>query len=205
MAEAPARSKFAAAPMNIFQHLARWLLCLTAAAFLTACPCCISDGYRTVNLISHPASVAALQRGDLAGAIRILKPRLAAHPNNAELSYTLGCVYLVMSDTMSARATKCELQTRGWRLVESAAGRHIPAEILLAHAHLTGCWGKQPSPALYRQHKEMVNKVYQAQQQKPSALEFNHRAWVMIGLGQPRTPEAGPWPPEQASPSGKAR
>lgn len=139
--------------MTILRHLKRaaWrgTLCLCVTALVSSCFSCHHNPFCRIMLVSYPASAATLQAGDLAGAVRILEPRLDASPQDAELSYTLGSVYLVQSDAARDRATRRSLRDRGWRLVEAASGRSQNADALLAHAYLVGRWGKPRSSSLH--------------------------------------------------------
>lgn len=117
-------------------------------------------------------------RWDLAGAVRLLEPRLAANPKDDKLSYTLGCVYLILSDDVKDRASKRSLRTRGWRLVEAASGRNYHADALLAHAHLVGRWGKKRSSSLYEKHLKLSSAAYKAQPVK--GTDGERRIWVEL-------------------------
>lgn len=130
-----------------------WSACLFAAVLLCgSCTPYIHELYGMAGMTSHPSSLTALRRGDLEEAAHTLEPLLAAKPQDAELSYTLGCVYLMKSSKAKDHALIHDLQTRGWQLVESASGRYSYADILLAHAYLVGRWGKKKDSSQYEKH-----------------------------------------------------
>lgn len=158
----------------------RRLSCFVITLILSSCLGCRLDSCVSVDLISPPVSLAALKQGDLNEARRILEPRLAATPLDAELSYTLGCVYLVQSDAIPDRATSRSLQKRGWQLVEAASGKYFPADTLLTHAYLQGRWGKKKNRALYHQHSRMANDLYLSQNLAPRWDGMMKRRWLFL-------------------------
>ncbi len=137
-----------------------WELCLASSLIFCGChPRHQSVSYH-FSLTSPRVSLAALKRGDLAAAARILEPRLAATPKDAELSYALGSVYLIQSDSIKDPEARRSLQAHGWQLVEAASGRHYNADSLLAHAYLVGRWGKKRNSDLYARHVRLSSEVY---------------------------------------------
>lgn len=151
---------------------------LSAAALLSACFFPHNNPFAGTELVSHPVSAAALQAGDLAGAMRILEPRLAASPQDAELSYTLGSVYLMQSNHAKDRAARRSLRERGWRLVEAASGRSYHADRLLAHAHAAGRWGKKRSSSL---HSAYVQRCLAYKTPTPAEQrQERKRAWAPL-------------------------
>lgn len=153
-------------------------LSLSAAVLLSGCFSYHDNPFGSISLVSHPAAAGPLQKGDLAGAARILEPRLAARPQDAELSYTLGCVYLMQSDDATDRATRRSLRERGWRLVEAASGKERHADALLAHAYLVGRWGKKRSASLETTH----TRLRLASPTPPAAeqRDASRRVWVVL-------------------------
>lgn len=151
-------------------------------AALILCGCrhpYIHSVYFHVTLTTPPASRAALKRGDLAAAARILERRLAEKPMDAELCYTLGCVYLMQSDNVQDRKTRSSLQVRGWELVEAASGKYYAADPLLAHAYLVGRWGKKRNSDLYGKHLRLSLEVYK--KTAPSAGKDDYsRVWQTL-------------------------
>jgi hypothetical protein len=156
------------------------MVCLAAALILCGCrhPY-IHSVYFEVSLTSPPVSLAALKRGDLPAAERILESRLAAKPTDAEFSYTLGCVYLMQSDKVQDRQTRRSLQARGWQLVEAASGKYYVADSLLAHAYLVGRWGKNRNPDLYGEHLRLSSEVYKKTNPTTPEDEFS-RVWQTL-------------------------
>lgn len=153
-----------------------WTACLASVLLLCGCHPLHQSVYFHAPLTSPPASLAALKRGDLAAAARILEPRVAANPRDAELSYTLGSVYLVQSDAVKDRQARRSLQVRGWQLVEAASGRYYNADALLAHAYLRGRWGKNQSSSLYGKHLKLSSEVYK-KLPHPTPAEEARQAW----------------------------
>jgi hypothetical protein len=137
-----------------------WRICLASAILLCSCnPLCDRAGFQAF-LTSPPVSLAALKRGDLDTAAHILEHRLAAKPQDAETSYTLGCVYLSQSDQMKDRQARRSLQARGWQLVEAASGKYHSADELLMHAYTVGRWGKKRNSALVGRHLRLSCELY---------------------------------------------
>ncbi len=155
---------------------------LLALLHLSGCIGCVRPAsFDSVDLISPPEALAPLQRGDLAEARRILESRHAARPSDAELSYTLGCVCLLQSDTAADRGSRRHLQSRGWQLVEAAAaGQCLSAEALLAHASLLGRWGKGRSAARHAEHVRRVIAVSQALQVQPDMDALRRQTWARL-------------------------
>ena len=151
------------------------IACLASLIFLSGCHPLHQSVYYHAPLTSPPVSLAALRRGDLATAANILETRLAAKPKDAELSCTLGSVYLVQSDSVKDRQARRSLQSRGWQLVEAASGRYYNADALLAHAYLRGRWGKKRNSDLYGKHLQLSSEVYQKTPHLPK--EEAGKAW----------------------------
>lgn len=170
--------------MNSIRHLKtavwRWSLGLLMVLHLGGCVGCGRPSCGSVYLISPSESLAALQRGDLAEARRILEPRLAAKPADAELSYTLGCVYLLLSDAATDTKERENLRSRGWQRVEAASARSFAAETLLAHAYLSGRWGKKRSQARHLEHNRRVDEIYKAQHLETKMDELHRRTWAYL-------------------------
>lgn len=154
----------------------RWMARLASVMLLCGCHPLHQSVYFHAPLTSPPASLAALKRGDLAGAAHILESRLAAKSTDAELSYTLGSVYLVQSDSVKDRQARRNLQARGWQLVEAASGRYYNADALLAHAYLRGRWGKKQSSELYGKHLRLSSEVYK-KTPHPTPKEEVRKTW----------------------------
>ncbi len=158
----------------------RRLWCLVLVIVLSDCHSPYHTLFGEVGLVSHPASLENLRKGDLAAAAQLLEARLVAAPNEAELSYTLGSVYLAQSEEVEHRRDKQSLQSRGWRLVEAASGRCYSADALLAHACLVGRWGKKPSHSLYRRHLGLCLRT----DGRPGATpphDMGSRVWAWLG------------------------
>lgn len=153
-----------------------WMAGLTSVILLCGCHPRHQSVYYHAPLTSPPASLAALKRGDLAGAAHILEPLLAANPTDAELSCTLGSVYLVQSDSVKDRKERRSLQARGWQLVEAASGKFYNADALLAHAYLLGRWGKQRNSDLYGKHLRLSSEVYK-KTPHPTPNEEVRKTW----------------------------
>lgn len=153
-----------------------WMACLASVIFLCGCHPLHQSVYFHAPLTSPPASLAALKRCDLTAAARILEPRVAANPRDAELSCTLGSVYLVQSDAVKDRQARRSLQARGWQLVEAASGRFYNADALLAHAYLRGRWGKKQNSKLYGKHLRLSMEVYK-KMPHPTLEEQARKTW----------------------------
>lgn len=153
-----------------------WIASLASVILLCGCHPRHQSVYFHPRLTSPPVSLAALKRFDLAAAARILEPRLAAKPTDAEMSYTLGSVYLVQSDSVKDRQARRSLQARGWQLVEAASGRYYSADALLAHAYLRGRWGKKQSSDLYGKHLRLSTEVYE-KTPHPTLEEEVRKTW----------------------------
>lgn len=153
-----------------------WMARIASVFLLCGCHPLHQSVYFHAPLTSPPASLAALKRFDLAAAARILEPRLAAKPKDAELSCTLGSVYLVQSDSVKDRQARHNLQARGWQLVEAASGRYYNADALLAHAYLRGRWGKKRNSDLYGKHLRLSSEVYK-KTPHPSPKEEVRKVW----------------------------
>jgi hypothetical protein len=156
------------------------IVCLAAVLLLNGCRHAYTHSvYFQVSMTSPSVSLTALKRGDLNAAARVLEPRLAANSKDAELSYTLGCVYLRQSEQVKDHQARLGLQTRGWQLVEAASGRYYGADALLAHAYLVGRWGKKRNSDLYGEHLRLSSEVYKKTPHKASKDEFS-RVWLTL-------------------------
>ena len=163
------------APRTFTFESMNYMACLASFILLCGCHPLHQSVYFHAPLMSPPESLAALRRGDLATAAHILESRLAANPKDAELSCTLGSVYLVQSDAVKDHQARRRLQDRGWQLVQAASGRFYNADALLAHAYLRGRWGKKRNSDLYGKHLQLSSDVYQKTPHLPK--EEANNAW----------------------------
>lgn len=155
-----------------------WRGCLASVILLCGCnPLCHRVGFE-VYLTSPPASLAALKRGDLDTAAHILEHRLAARPQDAETSYTLGCVYLMQSNQIKDRQARRSQQARGWQLVEAASGKYYGADSLLCHAYAVGRWEKKRNSSLSGIHVKLSSAVYK--KTPHTSEEESRKTWQLL-------------------------